>query len=63
MSDEDRDIDIESDVSMEKVIGLLDLAKSACLQSTSLTFFPADIVHVHMLSRAHVNIWLFAHFV
>ena len=55
MSDEDRDIDIESDVNMEEIVGLPDFVKSACLQSTSLTFFQLTSVHVNMLSRAHVN--------
>ena len=56
MSDEDRDIDIESDVSMEEIVGGPDLVKFSCLQSTSLTFFQLTLVHVHMLSRGHVNI-------
>ena len=56
MSDEDRDIDIESDVSMEEVVGLPDFVKSSCLQSTSLTFFQLTLVHVYILSRGHVNI-------
>ena len=56
MSDEDRDIDIESDVSIEKVTGLPDFVKSVCLQATSLTFFQLTLVHVYILSRGHINI-------
>ena len=54
MSDEDRDIDIESDVSMEKVIAGPDLVKSLCLQSSSLTFFQLTLV-LAMCTCCHVH--------
>ena len=54
MSDEDRDIDIESDVSMKEVIGGPDFVKSACLQSTSLTFLQLTLVHA-MCTCCHVH--------